>query len=672
MLRNCQQRFLCVTVVFCMCLIPSYAQKLKSDTITGKVHQIQEVKITGERKKVSLKSTAPLQIIKLEEIEQKGITDLSDALRRFSGVNVKDYGGAGGMKTVSVRSLGANHTAIAYDGIVMNNCQTGQIDLSSLTIDNVESISLAVGDNNDIFTPARNLASAASLSINTTRPDFGNKKDLLSFQTKAGSFGYVNSNLRYSHKFSEKAAFSTLMDCMRADNLYTFTLVNINLVTRERRYNNSIWNGRWESNLYLRPNSHTQWDTKTYWYVNSRYLPGAVILYNSDSKEHMKEKNFFTQTHYKTYWDNNLSLQLNGKYNWAMSHFSDYGGEYPDGSVQNVYFQRELYGSAALLYTPTHDVAFDYSADYSFTNMNYNSIYNVNPYRHSILQALTAKYDNSRIKATASMLGSIYVNGAKDGESSANQKHLSPSLSLSWKPLQDANFYLRASYKDIFRVATFTENYFDRMGSRDLKPEKTKQYNLGVTYQSTAEGNKPTLSLSIDGYHNTVNDKIVAMPYNMFFWTMVNLGKVNIWGLDVNAHSDMPLSDKCKILADGNYTYQYAVDETDPAISYYKNQIPYTPRNSGGASLTLENPIVNVSFHGTGVSKRYRTSENKAEYRLDGYIECGLALYKKFKVGKTGIYLRGDLINMFDKQYEIVKNYPMPGRNGKITVKIDL
>lgn len=125
-----------------------------------------------------------MQIIKPEDIEQKGITDISDALRRFSGVNIKDYGGAGGMKTVSVRSLGANHTAISYDGIVLDNCQTGQIDLSSFTLDNIESISLIVGDNNDIFTPARNIASAASLNISTTHPDFGTKKTYYPYKQK--------------------------------------------------------------------------------------------------------------------------------------------------------------------------------------------------------------------------------------------------------------------------------------------------------------------------------------------------------------------------------------------------------------------------------------------------------------------------------------------------------
>lgn len=672
MLRNCMQRLLCISYVTSFGILSLYAQTTKSDTITGKVHQIQEVKVTGQKTKMPLKSTSPMQIIGPADIEQKGITDLSDALRRFSGVNVKDYGGIGGMKTVSVRSLGANHTAVSYDGIAINNCQTGQVDLAAFTLDNVESISLLVGDNNDIFVPAKNIASAALININTLKPEFGEKSDLLSVQMKAGSFGYAGGDIHYSHKFNDKTAVSTLFETMRADNLYTFTLVNVDLVTRERRYNNHLWNSRWETNFYLRPNERTQWNTKTYWYVNSRYLPGPVILYNSNNKEHMKEKNFFAQTHFKTYWENNLSLQLNGKFNWAASNYNDYGGQYTGGVLNNVYFQREAYGSAALLYTPVNHLAFDYSADYSYSNMNYNSIFNVNPYRHSILQSLTTKYDNSRIKATATLLESIYVNGAKSGTSSNNQNHLSPSASLTWKPWEETDFYVRASYKDIFRVATFTENYFDQMGSRDLKPEKTKQYNIGLTYQKDGEGIFKSLALSVDGYHNTVTDKIVAMPYNLFYWTMINLGKVTIWGTDITAHSTTKLSKKCRLLMDCNYTFQYAVDETDPNVSYYKDQIPYTPKHSGGASVAFENPIVNIALHGTGVSKRYRSSENKADYCVNGYMECGLALYKKFAIGKTDFYLRGDLINLFDKQYEVIKNYPMPGRNGKITLKIDL
>ena len=73
-------------------------------------------------------------------------------------------------------------------------------------------------------------------------------------------------------------------------------------------------------------------------------------------------------------------------------------------------------------------------------------------------------------------------------------------------------------------MATFSENNLDRMGSRDLRPEKAQQYNIGITYQNNFTSWLPAISLTLDGYYNKVKDKIVAMPYNMFIWNMVNLG----------------------------------------------------------------------------------------------------------------------------------------------------
>ena len=52
-----------------------------------------------------------------------GIHDMGDALKRFAGVQVKDYGGVGGMKTVNIRGLGAGHTGVVYDGVQVGDCQ---------------------------------------------------------------------------------------------------------------------------------------------------------------------------------------------------------------------------------------------------------------------------------------------------------------------------------------------------------------------------------------------------------------------------------------------------------------------------------------------------------------------------------------------------------------------
>ena len=222
-------------------------------------------------------------------------------------------------------------------------------------------------------------------------------------------------------------------------------------------------------------------------------------------------------------------------------------------------------------------------------------------------------------------------------------------------------------------MATFTENYFDRWGSRDLKPEVARQLNAGVTFGHTSSDGKSSLQLSADGYYNYVKNKIVAMPYNMFFWTMVNLGHVDIIGADVTANATLGLGRGHSIVSSLAYTYQYAVDKTDPNSAYYEDQIPYTPRHWGSFSVAWENPWVNLSFHSTGVSKRYSSEQNSKANEMEGYIECGVAAYHTFRCKKGHeVSVRGDIVNLLDKQYSVVKFYPMPGRTCKLTLSLTL
>lgn len=660
---------------FCIAVAGASAQVAKADSaVLDADRSLDEVVVSASGTTRPTTATAPLQVLSRPQFDRQGITDIADALRRFSGVNIKDYGGAGGMKTVSVRSLGAQHTAVAYDGITLTDCQSGQIDFSRFSLDNLSSLSLTVGDNDDIFLPARTVASAASIRLQTLQPDFSDRAWHVNAGLKAGSFGMANSFLRYDRQFGSKVSMSLLGDFMRADNLYPFTLVNGIYKSREHRENNYIetWRGEW--NIYVRPTEHAVLNGKVYYYDSFRELPGPVILYNSSSNEEQTERNFFTQLHFQTYWDNHWSLQLNGKFNWAYSYYHDQGDEYPGGTLDNRYYQREYYASAAVLYTPWKSWAFSYAADYSFNNLTSDATGGVKPYRHTVLQTLSARYRTPRLTLTALLLGSIYQNKAHGGEAARDAHRLSPSVSVSWKPWEETGFRLRAAYKDIFRVATFTDNYFDRWGSRDVRPEVARQWNVGLTYElpSRRPSWLESLTLSADGYYNYVKDKIIAIPYNMFFWTTVNLGHVDIWGADVNADASFRLAKGHRLLATLNYTYQHAVDMTNPSSVYYKDQIPYTPEHSGGLSLAWENPWLNLSLHATGTSERYASVQNIASNRLDGYVEVGLALYRSFRWKGVGMAVRGDVQNLGNKQYSIVKSYPMPGRSYKLTISINL
>lgn len=114
---------------------------------------------------------------------------VSDAVKHFAGVTVKDYGGIGGLKTVSIRSLGAQHTAVGYDGITLTDCQTGQIDIGRFSLDNVDRLSLNNGQSDNIFQPARFFASAGILNIQTLTPQFTkDKKTNIAGAFKTGSW----------------------------------------------------------------------------------------------------------------------------------------------------------------------------------------------------------------------------------------------------------------------------------------------------------------------------------------------------------------------------------------------------------------------------------------------------------------------------------------------------
>lgn len=648
-----------------------FSQNMESDTIVSKIHHLEQVEIKSTKVNHQILSSSPLQSINKIQLTQQGINDLADALRRFSGVNIKDYGGAGGMKTVSIRSLGSQHTAVAYDGITITDAQSGQIDLSRFTLDNIQSISLTIGDNSDIFQPARTIASAGVVKLQTSTSDFKDKDYNLVSEIKTGSFGLLNPYVRFDRKLSEKTSVSISGDYMRADNQYPFKLVNGNYITNEKRLNNFIETYRTEGNFFLRSSSNSLLSGKAYYYHSFKELPGPVILYNNKSDETQNDRNFFTQLHYHSLLSPYFHLQLNGKFNWSYSSYHDIGNEYPEGELSNYYYQREYYSSGTLMYTPDEQWAVAYSADYSFNNLTTNTSDGTSPYRHTILQSLTGRFQNAKIKLTARLLGSVFDNRAKNGESARDAQRLSPSFSISWKPFERQHLFVRASYKDIFRMATFSECYFSRFGSTTLDPEIARQFNIGMTYaQETPDSWFSGLNMTFDGYYNHIKDKIVAKPYNMFFWTMVNLGRVDIWGTDINLNASFQLRNNQKLLFNTAYTLQYAVNMTDPGSILYKMQIPYTPKNSGAASLSWENPWINMSVHATGVSSRFIVEQNSDANRIPGYIEFGISLYKSFHLIHSHLNTRFDIINMGDKQYSIIKSYPMPGRSFKVSLAL--
>ncbi len=649
----------------------------QTDTIVGRVHELEGVTVTESQRRHTLTSTAPLHLLDRRDMLSMGITDMADALHRLPGITLRDYGGAGGMKTVSVRGFGAKHTGVSYDGVMLSECQSGEIDLSRYSLDNVEGLSLTIGDNDDIFIPARQSSTPAVLNIETLRMRTDDTRPHLTAQVKQGSFGLISPFVRYEQNLSNRFAFSLVGEYTYADNDYPYSIQNGNETVSDRRSNSRMnsWHG--ELNFLYQTNRVSRLSGKLYYYDNDRQLPGQVHYYTNLSGESLRDRNAFGQLLYQTRWDDKLSLKWLAKYNWAESVYRD---RMMQGGVNDAsYWQREVYSSAVLLYTPDERWAMDYSMDYAFNNLNGSSWRTLvgKPYRHTMLQSATAKYQSRRLKVIVRLLLSLYLNGQSEmpattrqdvqQNSADNMQRLSPSLSVSYKLLADQDLYVRASYKNIFRSPTFNESYYYHYGSTNLKPESTDQLNVGVTYTAPLS-RRNMLTVTLDGYYNRVKDMIVAVPQNMFVWTCVNLDKVRSYGLDATMRASRQVAEGHQVAVAGSYSYQRVEDRNNPEATTYGYQVAYMPRHQGSLSVSYENPWVNVSLHGTSVSSRWPNNNHYEGTLIAGYTDCGATLWRQFRWHRHQLEARFDLKNVFDKQYEIVANYPMPGRNYQISI----
>ncbi len=657
-----------VWVLWVFCLLPStiVAQENK-DSINGEAYLLDGVTVTARRMPAKITSTTSVQVFGKEDLKNLGLQNMGDAVKRFAGTNVRDYGGIGGLKTVSVRNLGAAHTAVSYDGVAISNTQAGQIDIGRFSLDNVSTLSLAIGHDDNLLQSARLFASAGVLNIETEKPHFENgKRHHTQVQMRGGSFGYLTPAIRHWQALGERTKLSVEGNYLHAEGEYPFTLKNGTLVTEQKRINSDVESYQGEVNLFHTFKDESELSAKAYYYNSKRGLPGAVILYNSESDERLWDENFFAQAKYKKAFSPQWTLQAQGKYNYSWNKYEDTGVEYTGGKQTDTNRQTEYYLSASALYKPTSAWSFSLSQDGFINRLHTNGANSPEPVRYTSLTALNARYQSGQLKASGSVVATYITEEVKAGNTPEDRRRLSPTLSLSWQPWEGEQLFVRALYKNTFRVPTFSDLYYLRVGNTSLKPEKATEYTVGLTWSGTPFSFTDFVSLTVDGYYNEVNDKIIAFP-STYVWKMQNYGKVHITGIDATLATAIPLSKSVNLNLSGNYSWQKALDVTNPEAKNYKHQLPYTPEHNGNVSATIEMPWVNVGYTVTMVSKRYFLAQNIEANRIDGYSEHTATLWREFKLGKCGLRLQAEVINLTDAQYDVIKYYPMPGRSWRLT-----
>jgi len=595
---------------------------------------------------------------------------VAEVARFFPGIQVKDYGGVGGLKTVSLRSLGANYTTVLYNGMVLSDAQGGQTDLGRYSLFNTNAIEYTLNAPSSGLAQARAYINAALINI---VPQFFIPFGEINLTSgvSAGSFGLINPFASINAGVSKNTSIHISGDWENANGKYRYKDYE-NGGAKKERINAGISAYRIETALHLRftDSSYLLW--QNYAYHANRGLPGAVILYTTPIGDKLVNTTLFSQLQWKTNISKFVSAIVSAKYASERKDYTD--PDYPNsaGMLENFFEQQSVYGSLAAEWKPVKSFSLHYAADYVWDQLKRTdrfAVHYANPKRNGLYQNIGIAYRVSAIHFGANLLHNLIYEKVSFGNAAHHVSQFSPSVSANAR-LGKLPVYVRASFKYLYRNPTFDELYFTNIGNTALRPEMARLYNLGCLGSNNFSGKTVQATWSVDGYYQYVTDKIMAIPrQNLFQWSMMNVGKAAITGADATFNITM-LCKKAIYTAGINYSFQNALNLSDPASVSYKRQLAYSAKHSGTLRAGFELGAFRAGYNLFFTGSRYRAGGELAGDRLPAFTTHDFNIAYAHTLKPLLLELKAEANNVFNRQYEIVKYYPMPGFNFRLTLTV--
>lgn len=651
-----------IVILFIFCFVSLFAQ----DSLKTKI--LDSVVVSAEKINL-LEKTPSGDVLEKKDLQTLNTNSVGDAAKFLSGTIIKDYGGLGGVKTISVRGLSANHTAIVYDGVNVFDNQSGQVDLGKYSLSSIESLSLANGQFTPSLPTAISLASASSLNIQTEKPNLVNdRQSRTDIAFSLGSFNTWSGNIFHAHRISTHHIITTYLDILQSKGDYPFVL-HYGLLSSQKtetlkRKNNDILSSHAEINWFWDINRTNTLKLKAFAYYSDRGLPSAVTLYYMNSKERLYNKNFFLQTSFTSYLNGLFTYKNNFKVDYNFTEYIDPLLSNGLGGEDDEYQQMLFYDNNAISFQPRENLFFTLTNDVYYNTLKAFPQMDDKPQRLSSLTAFVVDFRFWKyFYLTANILNSYYIDNYLN--ENKNTSHYSPFVAIKFSK---GCFSSTLFYKNIFRMPTFNELYYRRVGSRDLKPENTSQ--ISFTNSFTKKLRLLSISTELSLYYNDVTNKIVAIPKNIYLWSMINYGKVEIYGFDVRIGALTKIKE-LSLDIKLNYSYSHAMDNEPTSITY-KHLLPYSPEQIYSIISTFEWQRFSLGYTCMLVDNRYSLPENISFNLLPHYADHSLSLSYIQKTKYGDYKLTFSVNNILDKQYEVIRSYPMMGRNYNLKINIIL
>lgn len=613
---------------------------------------LNEVVVTANHRPL-----ATAQTLEGPQLQALSSTSIADALKYFAGVQIKDYGGLGGLKTINVRSLGAQHVGVYIDGIRITNAQNGTVDLGKFSLSTLESVSLYNANKLDHCQTASEFASGATVYLRTRRPT----TDSLSVMGAIGSFHTYKGRLTAQ---INRKGWSGFLDgeYLNSKGDYPFRYKSQYEDTVGIRRNSDIEYYRIEGAAF-----HKGFSAHAYCYVSERGVPGGIVRRLSDKYINVGREwdvDWFGQASWTHRFSEHHQVLFNAKYTQEyLRYCTDYPENQNTARVDNHYWQKDAFASAAYTFTPWRWVWLNvgYDARMSWLEADLKNFHTVRRLDQKAVLAAQAEYANVRL--AASVLYQHYKDWTRTHAGAADPlSKFTPSVTLGYSI---KGFSFRAWYKRIFRVPTLNDLYYTQVGNRNLKPEYTEQYNIGAEYHYN--NSLWSADVQADGYINKIENRIVCLPLKgTYSWSMMNYGETYCRGLNATVSGRFsPNNWTFSLLT--SLTWQRDLNRTDPESQSYNKPICYSPTLSYGITGIVGWKWLTLTVSDLHVGERMWSYADPDDV---------LKPYNNIDMKLTGMWhwvtASLEINDLLDEQYEHVPRYPMPGRSFTFSLTVSI
>lgn len=599
--------------IFTFCILATFKLvSAQSDTV-----QLNEVNLSDSHL-LRFTETQSKTVISDSILQRNGLS--ATALLNFNSLVYLKENGAGMVASPSFRGTTASQTAVIWNGININSQFLGQMDFNTLNTTAFDNLVIKPGGGSIGYGSG---AIGGSIHLNNEiRFNQGLEHQIF------GNYGSFNSyafNLKSTYS-NENLSLNLALGRAGSDNDYEI------LNTDRKNSNGQFYNNTLSVSAAYKFNRRNTLKFYGNLFDGKRHFAMAGVNSLQSKYDDYNTRSMIEWAYHSHHWTSNLKIV----------HLSEEFRYYPTlQTIDYDFGDADTWMAKYDLGVKRKDFSLNAMLEFSHTEGIGSEI-------------IWAK----RQIASASLLWKHSVNPRFLYEASVRQEFTDSynapflySFGLKW---QAAEFYqIKVNSSKNFRMPTFNDLFWPGSGNLHLKPETSVQAELSNQFKV---GN---FSLDLLGYFNSVRDLLQWIPSGNL-WTPENIGKVRIYGIESvlnytkkwkNSHLEL------------NASYAYTVSENEET----GKQLMYVPFHKATASVGYSFKRISAYYQFMTNGEVFTDTQN--QNRLNAYSVSNLGL--EYALGKNRHYkIGGQLLNLWNEDYQNVLNRPMPGRNYNVYLNL--